>query len=224
MEFLSKGGIFMLPILLVSVAALALILERVYALWLRYRLDEEGFVKSLSHAVDKQDFPAALEECARVDGHPLSRVLRAGLLKVHRNDKEIERAMEEEMLREVPQIRKRIAYLATFGNIATLLGLLGTIFGLIQAFEGVSMADPATKQEILARGISVAMLTTAFGLMVVIPCLLSYSFLQNKATRMIEGIEEKALTVFNKIATMHRDLEKKEARLRMRALEGSRRA
>jgi len=224
MDLLAKGGVFMLPILMVSIAALALIIERVYTLWLRYRLDEEGFVKGLMHALDEQDFSGALEECARVENNPLSRVLRAGLLKVHRNDKEIERAMEEEMLRTAPTIRKRIGYLATLGNVATLLGLLGTIFGLIQAFEGVSMADPATKQEILARGISIAMLTTAFGLIVAIPCLLSHAFLQNKSIQMIEGLEEKAFTLFNKISALHRDIEKKEVRLRMKSIEGGRRA
>jgi biopolymer transport protein ExbB/TolQ len=224
MDLLAKGGVFMLPILMVSIAALALIIERVYTLWLRYRLDEEGFVKGLMHALDEQDFAGALEECARAENNPLSRVLRAGLLKVHRSDKEIERAMEEEMLRTAPTIRKRIGYLATLGNVATLLGLLGTIFGLIQAFEGVSMADPATKQEILARGISIAMLTTAFGLIVAIPCLLSHAFLQNKSIQMIEGLEEKAFTLFNKISALHRDIEKKEVRLRMKSIEGGRRA
>jgi len=222
MAFITKGGFFMIPILVASVAALAIILERVFTLWVRYRLDEEGFLKSLLHAVDKQDFPGALEECARSTQHPLSRVSRAGLLKVHRRDREIERAMEEEMLRTVPHVRKRIPYLATLGNIATLLGLLGTIFGLIQAFEGVSLADPATKQEILAKGISVAMLTTAFGLVVAILCLLAHSFLQNKATRVIEGIEEKSFALFNRISDMHRDLEKNEKRLHMKALEGGR--
>ncbi len=224
MDLLTKGGVFMLPILMVSIGALALIIERVYTLWLRYRLDEEGFVKGLMHALDEQDFAGALEECARAENNPLSRVLRAGLLKVHRSDKEIERAMEEEMLRTAPTIRKRIGYLATLGNVATLLGLLGTIFGLIQAFEGVSMADPATKQEILARGISIAMLTTAFGLIVAIPCLLSHAFLQNKSMQMIEGLEEKAFTLFNKISALHRDIEKKEVRLRMKSIEGGRRA
>ena len=224
MDLLAKGGVFMLPILMVSIAALALILERVYTLWMRYRLDEEGFLKGLMHALDEQDFAGALEECARAENNPLSRVLRAGLLKVHRSDKEIERAMEEEMLRTAPTVRKRIGYLATLGNVATLLGLLGTIFGLIQAFEGVSMADPATKQEILARGISIAMLTTAFGLIVAIPCLLSHAFLQNKSIQMIEGLEEKAFTLFNKISSLHRDIEKKEVRLRMKTIEGGRRA
>ena len=128
------------------------------------------------------------------------------------------------MLRTAPTIRKRIGYLATLGNVATLLGLLGTIFGLIQAFEGVSMADPATKQEILARGISIAMLTTAFGLIVAIPCLLSHAFLQNKSMQMIEGLEEKAFTLFNKISALHRDIEKKDVRLKMKSIEGGRRA
>ena len=93
MAFITKGGFFMIPILVASVVALAIILERVFTLWVRYRLDEEGFLKSLLNAVDKQDFPGALEECARSTQHPLSRVTRAGLLKVHRRDREIERAM-----------------------------------------------------------------------------------------------------------------------------------
>ena len=85
------------------------------------------------------------------------------------------------------------------------------------------MADPATKQEILARGISVAMLTTAFGLMVAIGCLLIHSFLQNKSTRMIEGIEEKSFALFNKVSALHRDLEKNGTRMmRMKAVDGGR--
>jgi biopolymer transport protein ExbB len=223
MELLSKGGFFMWPILLVSMAGLALILERAFTLWVRFRLDGRGLLAAVLDRVDRGDFPGALEECSRAAGHPLGRVLRAGLLKAHRSDREIEMAMEEEMLRAMPALRKRINYLATFGNIATLLGLLGTIFGLIQAFEGVSLADPAAKQEILAKGISVAMLTTAFGLIVAIPCLLAHSFLFNKSTQMIEEIEERAFAVYNKISSLHRDLESKETRLRMKAVEGGRR-
>lgn len=223
MEFLSKGGFFMWPILLVSVAGLALILERAFTLWIRLRLDGRSLLAAVLDRVDQGDFPGALEECSRASRHPLGRVIRAGLLKAHRSDREIEMAMEEEMLRTTPALRKRINYLATFGNIATLLGLLGTIFGLIQAFEGVSLADPAAKQEILAKGISVAMLTTAFGLIVAIPCLLAHSFLFNKSAHMIEEIEERAFAVYNKIASLHRDLESKENRLRMKAVEGGRR-
>ena len=86
MDLVAKGGVFMLPILMVSIGALALILERVYTLWFRYRLDEEGFVKGLMHALDEQDFAGALEECARAENNPLSRVLRAGLLNLWEYD------------------------------------------------------------------------------------------------------------------------------------------
>jgi len=223
MEYLLKGGIFMWPILAISVAVLALVLERVFALWLRYRLDEQGFLRGILNAVDQQDFAGALEECAREAQSPLARVCRAGLLKAHRRDREIESAMEEEMLRAVPQIRKRISYLSSLANIATLLGLLGTIQGLIQAFEGVGVADAATRQEILAQGISVAMLTTAFGLIVAIPTLMAHSLLQGRATRMIESVEEKALALFNRISALHRDLETSDVKLRMKAVEGGRR-
>jgi biopolymer transport protein ExbB/TolQ len=223
MDFMSKGGFFMWPILMVSVAALALVIERVYALWVRYRQDGEGLLKAVLNRIEKEDYPGALDECTHSATHPFSRVIRAGLLKVHRSDKEIEAAMEEEMLRTMPGLRKRINYLATFANVSTLLGLLGTIQGLIRAFEGVGLADPAAKQEILASGISVAMLTTFFGLVVAIPCLMAHSILQNKSGHMIEDIEERTFTVFNKLCTLHRDLEKKEGRGRMKAVEGGRR-
>jgi len=223
MDFLSKGGFFMWPILMVSVAALALVLERGYTLWIRYRQDGEGLLKAVLNRIEKEDYPGALDECTHSATHPFSRVIRAGLLKVHRSDRELEAAMEEEMLRTTPALRKRLNYLATFANVATLLGLLGTIQGLIQAFEGVGMADPAAKQEILAKGISVAMLTTFFGLIVAIPCLLIHSFLQNKSSHMIEEIEERAFTVYNKLCSLHRDLEKKDTRTRIKAVEGGRR-
>ncbi|MEW6441112.1 MAG: MotA/TolQ/ExbB proton channel family protein [bacterium] len=224
MDFLTKGGFFMWPILLVSIAALALALERVYVLWMRYRQDGQGLLKAVLNRIEKEDYPGALDACSHAADQPLNRVIRAGLLKVHRSDKEIEMAMEEEMLRATPVLRSRINYLATFANVATLLGLLGTIQGLIQAFEGVGMADPAAKQEILAKGISVAMLTTFFGLIVAIPCLLVHSFLQNKSGHMIEAIEERAFTVYNKICSLHRDLERKEPRARVKAVEGGRRS
>ncbi|MFQ5561357.1 MAG: MotA/TolQ/ExbB proton channel family protein, partial [Nitrospinota bacterium] len=97
---------------------------------------------------------------------------------------------------------RRINYLAMIANISTLLGLLGTIFGLITAFKGVSNADAAVKQEILAQGISVAMMTTAFGLIVAVPCIIGYYILNNRGDRIVGQFDEKALTLFNALSSL----------------------
>ena len=115
--------------------------------------------------------------------------------------------MEEEILKEIPQVKARINLLTMFANISTLLGLLGTIFGLIRAFQGISSASGAMKQEILASGISVAMLTTAFGLIVAIPCLVGFYVLNNRGDFLIDKFEEKALSLFNVLSSLKREKE-----------------
>ena len=157
--------------------------------------------------MERSNYRGAIEECARIEKHPLGRILKAGLLKSDKRDKEIELAMEENILREIPLVKRRINYLALFANIATLLGLLGTILGLIAAFDGVSGADAAMKQQILAKGISVAMLTTAFGLVVAIPCLIGFYSLNNRGDFIIDQFEEKALKLFNALSTLKREKE-----------------
>ena len=99
----------------------------------------------------------------------------------------------------LPRLEKRTQYLATFANIATLLGLLGTIMGLISAFTAVANVDPAEKANLLSASISVAMNTTAFGLMVAIPLLLSFSYLQSKTTEIVDSLEMASVKFVNKL-------------------------
>jgi biopolymer transport protein ExbB/TolQ len=146
-----------------------------------------------------------LEECTRIESHPLGRILKAGLLRSDRKDKDIERAMEEKILAEIPRIKARINFLTLFANISTLLGLLGTIMGLITAFKSVSSASEAMKQEILAQGISMAMLTTAAGLVVAIPCLVGFYMLTNRTDFFVDQFEEKALALANTLSMLKRD-------------------
>ena len=113
----------------------------------------------------------------------------------------IESAMEEGMMEVMPVLEQRTHYLATFANIATLLGLLGTIIGLIQAFTAVAGADPAEKADLLSASISVAMNTTAFGLMAAIPLILLHSYLVTKTARLIDNIEMAAVKCLNLIAS-----------------------
>ncbi|GAA3916305.1 MotA/TolQ/ExbB proton channel family protein [Litoribacillus peritrichatus] len=203
-ELLNSGGSFMYVILFFSIVALALFCERAVFLYMRLRLNMDSAYSKVHAHLAKKNYRAALEECNNLAHHPLGRTLKAGLLKTGKRDKEIEQALQESILREVPLVKKNINYLSLFANVATLLGLLGTIVGLIAAFSGVSDANPAEKQAILASGISIAMFTTAFGLIVSIPCLVGFYLLNNRGDYIIEKIDEKALSLFNVLSTLKR--------------------
>jgi biopolymer transport protein ExbB len=202
-----KGGFFMHPILLVSIIAFALFCERASYLFLRLRLDTDQAFQKIVLSLEKYNFRAAIEECTRIEKHPLGRILKAGLMKSDKRDKEIERAMEEEIIREIPRIKSKTNLFSLFANIATLIGLLGAIHGLITAFEGVAHASDSMKQEILASGISVAMLTTAFGLLIAIPCLIGFYIINNKGESVIDELEHKALRLFNILSSLKHEKE-----------------
>lgn len=202
-----SGGIFMYPILIVSIIAMALFCERASFLYFRLKLDTDKVFQKVMAPLQGFNYRAAIEECTRFESHPLGRILKAGLLKSDRKDKEIERAMEEKIMQEIPRVKARVNLLTMFANISTLLGLLGTIVGLIGAFQGVSNANEAMKQEILASGISVAMLTTAFGLVVAIPCLVGFYVLNNRGEFIIDQLEEKALALFNTLSSLKHEKE-----------------
>lgn len=200
-----NGGMFMYVILTVSIAAFALFCERASFLYFRLKLDTDKAFQKIAIPLEKMNFNAALEECSRIEKHPLGRILKAGIVRSDKKDREIERAMEERIMQEIPKVKARINLLTMFANISTLLGLLGTIVGLITAFQGVSSASEAAKQEILASGISVAMLTTAFGLIVAIPCLAGFYVLNNRGDFVIDQLEEKALSLFNMLSSLKQE-------------------
>ncbi len=206
-SLLQSGGFFMYVILVVSIIAMALFCERAGFLFFRMNLNTDKAFKRIIVLLERYKYRDALAECSKIEKHPIGRILKAGLLKSDKKDKEIERALEENILREIPQIKARINYLTMFANISTLLGLLGTIVGLITAFKGVSSVNPAMKQEILANGISMAMFTTAFGLIVAIPCLVGFYILNNKGEYWIDQFEEKALSLFNVLSSLKRERE-----------------
>jgi biopolymer transport protein ExbB/TolQ len=120
-------------------------------------------------------------------------------VKSARRRDDIEKAMEESLMEVLPRLEKRTHYLATLANIATLLGLLGTIIGLIRAFTAVSNANPADKADLLSASISVAMNTTAFGLMVAIPLLLIHALLQTKTNQLVDSLEMASVKFLNAV-------------------------
>lgn len=199
-DLLSRGGWMMWVILAISVIALAITFDRVLMLYIRSRLNVGLFLRQVMGLLENRDFGRALETCNLRTGHPLPQVLKAGIAKSNRRDKEIERAMEEEMLRAIPRIQRGVGFLGLLGNSATLLGLLGTIFGLIRAFSGVSAASASARQQVLAEGISMAMYTTAFGLIVAVPILFAHQLISGRIEKVLIQLEEGASALLGVLA------------------------
>mgnify|MGYP006295091427 CR=1 FL=1 len=199
-ELLSRGGWMMWVILTISIIALAVALERIVVLFVLSRLNVGAFMTRLKARIEEDDYAGAIESCGIRTHHPLPRVVQAGVGKADRREKEIERAMEEEMLRALPRTQRGIGFLGLLGNSATLLGLLGTIFGLIKAFSGVSAASAAARQQVLAEGISMAMYTTAFGLIVAVPILFFHQLVSSRADKLLVQVEEGASGLLGALA------------------------
>lgn len=205
-EILNDGGWMMWVILLMSIIALGLSIERSAVLYGLSMLNTDRLLKTVVNLVEQRDYAAALEACSVTTAHPLPYVLKAGLERANCRDKEIEKAMEGEMLAAVPRTERGLGLLSFFGNAATLLGLLGTIFGLIQAFSGVSAASASERQEVLAAGISVAMYTTAFGIIAALPVLFFHTLLSGRAERILTEMEEGATRLTSALAGRPREL------------------
>lgn len=196
-RFFQEGGFFMYPILLVFALGIAISIERYIYLTNARSKNREAWDKLLP-LLKSGEYQKALSMMDQSDA-AISKILSYGLsrLGLGRRHDDIETAMEEGLMEATPRLEKRTHYLSTFANIATLLGLLGTIVGLIQAFTAVSNADPSEKAALLSSSISVAMNTTAFGLIVAIPLLLIYSVLQTKTTELVDSLEMASVKVLN---------------------------
>jgi biopolymer transport protein ExbB/TolQ len=194
-----EGGFMMHPILVSLIVALALVIDRVIVLYFKAAVDKESFVRGLKKHIFAGDLDKAISFCASQKKTPLVSVVKSGLINVPKGEADVQAAMDEATLRESPKLEARTGYLAMIGNVATLLGLLGTIVGLISAFGAVANANPADKATILASSISEAMNCTAFGLLTAIPALVAYSLLQGRTQHMIEDINETTVSVLNLI-------------------------
>ena len=207
--FFASGGAFMYPILLVFAVGSAIAIERFITLSAITQKNDAAW-KSLQPLLNQGDFEEAREIAAKEDSI-MARILNLGLALqgAVRRREDIEIAMEEGMTEVIPQLEKRTPYVALASNIATLLGLLGTIMGLIHAFTAVANANPAEKADLLSASISVAMNTTAFGLMVGIPLLIVHTILTAKTNEIVDGLEMasvKALSVITNRARRQLDL------------------
>ena len=199
-SFFQQGGIFMYPIVVVLALGLAIAAER----WLFLTMTtakNKALWKKITPALKTGNFSAAAQIASKSKA-AIALIMSYGLNRVRsaRRREDIEKAMEESLMEVLPRLEKRTHYLATFANIATLLGLLGTIIGLIRAFTAVSNANPAEKADLLSASISVAMNTTAFGLMAAIPLLLIHTLLQTKTTEIVDSLEMASVKFLNSIS------------------------
>ncbi len=184
------GGPWMIAIALALAFSIAITIERYIRLYMRYNIDGPSFMFEIQKYVLANDIDGAIRVCNGANQALLPKVIKAGLQRSSRNQEQIQNAVDSVSLEVVPKVERRLSYLALIANIATLLGLLGTITGLIKSFSAVAVADPAQRQAILSAGIAEAMNATAFGLVTAIFTMVMHSILSNRATRLVEEIDE----------------------------------
>jgi len=195
----SDAFIFMWSILIVAVFSFAIIVERFFYLMGRAGFKSELFIKTILSHIQKDDIPAAITLCAKAKNMALAQVVKAGLEQVNFGAERIRNTIDESMLKIIPQLEKRTGYLAVIGNVATLLGLLGTVYGLIMSFAAVGRPgiDAAQKSELLAAGIATAMNSTFSGLSVAITAIMIYALVKSKTQKIIDEIDEYSLRIVN---------------------------
>jgi biopolymer transport protein ExbB len=201
--FMNQSGVVGWTILFTGLGALALVVERVRALYFNYGLNVDEFTGKIQTLVLGKKTEEAIIACAQLESKPLARAFKVILEKSDRDDETIFQAQDIAMAEIVPLYTKRLHYLSMLANVATLLGLLGTIHGLILSFQAVAQADPAEKQAMLASGIAVSMYTTALGLAVAIPAMVGFSFLTSRQNQLLEQLTEKCSKLTEVLTSSH---------------------
>jgi len=190
-----EGGWAMYIILFWLIIAIAIIIERSVYLY-KSSINKDVFLATMQKCILAGDIGRAIKLCSAANA-PLARIVTAGLMKVNRPDSEVQSAMDETALVELPRIESRTGYLALLANLAMLSGLFGTVIGLIAAFGAVAGADASSKATMLAKGISEAMNCTAFGLLAAITALIGFAALNGKTQGMLDDINSATVQVMN---------------------------
>ncbi len=192
-----EGGGWMYIILVVSIMGLGIIVERFIFLFFKYNINATAFMAQIQKLVMANNIDRAIKLCNAAPNAALPKVIKAGLTRANKGETEIQNAVEEATLEVIPHIQKRTPALQGVANVATLLGLLGTIVGLIEAFAALEFARPDDRQKVLSRGIALAMNTTAFGLIVAIPCIFAHMILAGVTKRIIDEIDQYSVKLQN---------------------------
>jgi biopolymer transport protein ExbB/TolQ len=208
----SEGGIFMYFILAFGILTISVMIERAMALYTKLKLAPETLRNDLLKSIQKGNLAEALSHAKSFSDTGLGRVAALGCeLRLNgAGDEEVQSRMDEALNHEISSLDKRTGFLAMFGNVATLLGLLGTISGMIHSFAAVASANPADRATMLSKGISEAMNCTAFGLIVAIPALVAFAIYQNKTDRIVTTITESATQIFHDLLYLY-EPEKRKA-------------
>ncbi len=177
-NLLQAGGIFMYGILAASLIAVAVILQRAYTLWFMFRLNMDDLSDRVLSHIDRAEYGRAVQLCGGT--HPLQKILVAAIQRANRSEKDIRRGLEAEAVTQLARFRRGTAALPQLSNLATLLGLLGTIHGLIISFSGMSGVDAAARQAALSKGVAVAFYNTFFGLTVAVITVVAYLIVSAK--------------------------------------------
>ena len=198
-RFFQGGGFMMYPIAVVLVIGVAIAIER-YVVLTMTSIRNRGLWNEIAPLLAQGNFKGAVQVTGKSDA-AIGQILSYGLARISsaRSRDDIEKAMEESLMDVVPRLEKRTHYLATFANLATLLGLLGTVIGLIHAFAAVATVNPADKANLLSASISVAMNCTAFGLITAVPLLVIHAVLQTKTTELIDSLEMASVKFLNAV-------------------------
>lgn len=203
LNFIIESGFVGWVIMLVGVVGIALCVERAKTLYFTYGMNVEEFTSKIQTLVLGKKNEDAILACAQLEDKPLARAFKLILEKSDRDDETIFQAQDIAMAEAVPKYTRRLHYLSMIANVATLLGLLGTIHGLILSFQAVAQADPAQKQAMLANGIAVSMYTTALGLAVAIPAMVAFSFMTSKQNQLLEELTEKCSKLTETLTSNH---------------------
>jgi biopolymer transport protein ExbB len=188
-QAISTGGFWMFIILAVSVIGVGVIIERFIFLFFKYNINANAFMAQIQKLVMANSIDKAIKLCNAAPSAALARVIKAGLTRANKGTQEIQNAVEEASLEVIPYIQKRTNSLLAIANIATLMGLLGTIIGMIGAFSAMANVAPDKRQAELGKNISLAMNTTAFGLIVAIPCMIAHLVLSGVTKKIIDEID-----------------------------------
>jgi len=198
-EHFRGGGWGMYPILVIGIFALAIVVERCWFVFIKSNVNAERFTREIMNQVKQGKLEQAKALANRSDA-ALFRITRGALSAAGGSMRDIQDAVDEASLAELPRLDKRTPYLAMLANVSVLLGLLGTITGLIKTFAALGGASAAEKAKMLADGISEAMNCTAFGLIVAIPTLIVYGLLQGRVTRINNDIDSSMVPIINALA------------------------
>ncbi len=196
-EFYAAGGIWMHPISATSVVVLAIGLERAYMLLFRYNTNAVSLMAQVQKLVLANNIDRAIKLCNAAPNASLSRVIKAALTRANKGEVEIANALEEASVEVLRELNKRTNVLPNLANMATLLGLLGTIIGLIEAFAAVATAPPDMKSQMLTQALAIGLNSTALGLVVAIPALALFMWLNGHAKKIIEDVDQYALKIQN---------------------------